>query len=147
MWAMADGKNLIWDITMSSPASAGTRIDQLRDAGYDRIEAIFVDIPIEVSIERATARHRAGHDQYLAGAGLGGRYIGAEDDRRPGRSCSWHRRPADPMPADWMPENRVRRTGQRGRRRLAAGDRAGPVGRIDDAPGEPARGQAKEERA
>ena len=96
MWAMADGKNLIWDITMSSPASAGTRIDQLRDAGYDRIEAIFVDIPIEVSIERATARHRAGHDQYLAGAGLGGRYIGAEDDRRPGRSCSWHRRPADP---------------------------------------------------
>jgi predicted kinase len=73
--AQADGKNLIWDITMSSRASAERRIDDLRAAAYEHIEGIFVDIPVEVSASRADARHRDGEDDYRTGVGLGGRYI------------------------------------------------------------------------
>lgn len=75
--AMAEGKNLIWDITMSSEKSSG-RVDELRSAGYEHIKGIFVDIPIETSIARSEARHRRGHDLYLAGDGLGGRYVPPE---------------------------------------------------------------------
>jgi predicted ABC-type ATPase len=76
--AYAEGKNVIWDVTMSRPDSATTRIKELRDAGYDHIEGVFVDIPIETSVARSEARHRRGHDLYLAGEGLGGRYVPAE---------------------------------------------------------------------
>lgn len=72
---MADRKNLIWDITMSSVESVVGRTDELRKTGYGRVEGIFVDIPIEVSVARADARHRHGHDDYLANEGLGGRYL------------------------------------------------------------------------
>lgn len=79
--AMAEGKNIIWDITLSSERSAH-RIDELRAAGYEHIAGIFVDIPIETSIARTEARHRRSHDHYLAGEGLGGRYIPPEVIRR-----------------------------------------------------------------
>jgi predicted kinase len=74
MRAYAEGRNVIWDITMSRPESATVRIAELRDAGYERIEGVFVDIPIETSVARSEARHRRGHDEYLAGEGFGGRY-------------------------------------------------------------------------
>jgi predicted ABC-type ATPase len=73
--AQADGKNLVWDITMSKETSIERRVDGLRSVGYSHIEAIFVDIPIEVSLRRAAERHRDGHDQYRLGNGLGGRYV------------------------------------------------------------------------
>jgi adenylate kinase len=73
--AYADKKNVIWDVTMSSVASTQRRISDLRSAGYDEIEGIFVDIPVEVSVRRAEERHREGHEEYVAGRGLGGRYI------------------------------------------------------------------------
>jgi predicted ABC-type ATPase len=76
--AQLDGKNLIWDITMSSQESTQERIDDLRSAGYSRIDAVFVDIPIETSIERTQARHREGHDKWRRGEGLGGRYVPPE---------------------------------------------------------------------
>jgi predicted kinase len=76
--AQADGKNIIWDITMSSRASTERRIDELHSAGYTRIEGIFVDIPIEISEARAGSRHREGHDVYRGGEGLGGRFVPAE---------------------------------------------------------------------
>ena len=77
--AQADGKNVIWDVTMSKTDRAIERIESLREAGYTRLEGIFVDIPIEASLRRAGTRHREGHDAYCAGDGLGGRYIsGAE---------------------------------------------------------------------
>ena len=76
--AQRDGKNLIWDITMSSQESTQARIDDLRSAGYNPIDAIFVDIPIDTSIRRTQARHREGHDKWLAGEGLGGRFVPAE---------------------------------------------------------------------
>jgi predicted kinase len=76
--ATVDGKNMIWDITMSSRASTETRIVDLRAAGYSQVEGIFVDIPIEVAIHRSDARHREGHDDYSAGHGQGGRFVPAE---------------------------------------------------------------------
>jgi predicted kinase len=76
--AQAEGRNVIWDITMSSGASTGGRLDLLRAAGYTRIEGIFVDIPTDVSLRRADARHRAGHDDFRAGTGLGGRFVPEE---------------------------------------------------------------------
>lgn len=76
--AQADGRNVIWDITMSKTASIADRVDSLRAAGYARIDGVFVDLPVEVSARRADARHREDHNDYLAGHGLGGRYIGEE---------------------------------------------------------------------
>jgi predicted kinase len=75
--ARSDGKNIIWDITMSSRESTERRITDLRADGY-RVDGIFVDIPVETSVRRADARHRSGYDDYLAGTGLGGRYVPAE---------------------------------------------------------------------
>ena len=76
--AMAEGKNIIWDVTLSSVRSAVTRVRELLGAGYERVDGIFVDIPIETSVERAAARHRRGHDLYLNGTGLGGRYVSGD---------------------------------------------------------------------
>jgi predicted kinase len=76
--AQADGKNMIWDITMWSQTSTEWRINALREAGYARIEGIFVDIPAETSVTRAAGRHRQGHDDYRRGEGLGGRFVPAE---------------------------------------------------------------------
>ena len=76
--ARADGKNLIWDITMSSSSSTERRIDDLRASGYQTIEGIFVDIPVEVSMRRTDARHRQDHEKYRLGEGLGGRYVPQE---------------------------------------------------------------------
>jgi predicted ABC-type ATPase len=76
--ASADGRNLIWDVTMSSADSTMGRITDLRAAGYEHVEMIFVDIPVEVSVGRAEARYWKEHEQYLAGNGLGGRYVPPE---------------------------------------------------------------------
>jgi predicted kinase len=76
--AMRDGKNIIWDITMSSRESTERRIADLRAAGYTRVDGIFVDIPVALSARRADARHREGHDDYRAGQGLGGRFVPGE---------------------------------------------------------------------
>jgi predicted kinase len=75
--AEAEGKNVIWDITMASHESTTRRIENLRTSGY-RLEGIFVDISIEASIRRADARHREGHEDYRTGVGLGGRYVPPE---------------------------------------------------------------------
>jgi predicted ABC-type ATPase len=76
--ALADGKNVIWDVTMSSANSTVERIEELRASGYQRVDGIFVDIPVETSVTRTTDRHRRGHDRFLAGDSLGGRYVPAE---------------------------------------------------------------------
>jgi predicted ABC-type ATPase len=74
MRAYAEGKNVIWDITMSRPSS-GDRVNELRNAGYQQISGVFVDIPVETSVERSNARHRRGYEKYLADQGLGGRFV------------------------------------------------------------------------
>lgn len=73
--AYADRKNMIWDITMSSQSSIDSRVAAMRDAGYGDIQGVFVDIPTEVSVERALGRYRSGIDRWLGGEGEGGRYV------------------------------------------------------------------------
>jgi len=68
--AYAERKNVIWDITMSSRGSVQRRIEELRAAGYRNIRGVFVDIPLEKSVERALARHRRG-----LSTPNGGRYV------------------------------------------------------------------------
>jgi predicted ABC-type ATPase len=79
--AQAEGKNIIWDITMSTRNSTERRIDELRESGYDRVDGIFVDIPVELSIDRADFRHRVDHEDYRNGDGFGGRYVPPEVTR------------------------------------------------------------------
>jgi predicted kinase len=76
--AHADGRNVIWDVTMSNTQTCAARIGALQAAGYTRVEAVFVDIPVGLSVSRADARHRQGHDEYRAGIGLGGRFLAQE---------------------------------------------------------------------
>ena len=76
--AQADGKNLIWDITMSSVKSTASRIEDLRKADYTQVDGLFVNISVATSITRIESRHREGHDAWRAGKGLGGRYVPPE---------------------------------------------------------------------
>jgi hypothetical protein len=73
--AYAERVNVIWDITMSRRASVEKRITELRDAGYGEVDAVFVDIPVETSVERALSRHRRGMEKFRTGQGVGGRYV------------------------------------------------------------------------
>jgi predicted kinase len=75
--ALRDGKNIIWDITMSSRPSTERRLDDLDRAGYVTT-GIFVDITIETSVRRADARHRHGHEEYRNDRGMGGRFVPSE---------------------------------------------------------------------
>ena len=80
--AIADGKNIIWDITMSRADSTTGRMVELRAAGYENVEGIYVDIPVDESIGRAEGRHRRDHELYLAGQSVGGRCVTPEITRR-----------------------------------------------------------------
>lgn len=75
--AIAEGRNVVWDITMSRPDTTEERIDNLHDSGYS-VTGIFVDIGVETSVRRAESRHRIGHEEYRAGIGTGGRYVPPE---------------------------------------------------------------------
>ena len=76
--AYAEGRNVIWDITMSSLKSTERRIDDLRTAGYHDLTGVFVDIPAEQSVQRALGRYQAGMERYGNGVGQGGRYVPPE---------------------------------------------------------------------
>lgn len=75
--AYALGTNVIWDITMSSENSVRTRVADLRAAGYTEVDAVFVDIPVDVSKNRAMSRWRGGEERFRAGnpGEYGGRYV------------------------------------------------------------------------
>jgi hypothetical protein len=76
--AQAEGKNVIWDVTMAWHSSTVRRINALHDAGYTELVGVFVDIPIEVSLMRADSRYREGHEEYRRGIGSGGRFVPEE---------------------------------------------------------------------
>jgi len=86
--AQAEGRNVIWDITLSKAESASRRIESLRHGGYTVVTGLFVDSPVNVSLQRADARHRDGHDAYRAGTGLGGRFV-ADDVIRAQADSAW----------------------------------------------------------
>jgi hypothetical protein len=73
--AYRDGRNMIWDITMSSSKSVESRLDALDRHGYSDVTGIFVDIPTDVSVDRAMSRYRRGVDQFREGKGHGGRFV------------------------------------------------------------------------
>lgn len=73
--AQVEGLDVMWDITMASRGSVQKRLDMLKNDGYST-DAIFVDIPVETSVQRALDRHRRGASDYLArNEGLGGRFV------------------------------------------------------------------------
>lgn len=72
---IARRKNIIYDITMASYGSTKKKVDNLRNSGYKKIDAIFVDISTETSDSRAEARHLNGHNRFLKGVGYGGRIL------------------------------------------------------------------------
>lgn len=73
--AYRDGKNIMWDITMSSEGSVKKRIDALNANGYKNVHGVFVDIPVETSVERAMARYARGQQDHAKGKGYGGRFV------------------------------------------------------------------------
>lgn len=78
MRLLRERKNVIFDSTMSRRQSVEQRIDELKAAGYTNLRGVFVDIPVETSVQRALARHRRGADRYAQGDGYGGRYVPPE---------------------------------------------------------------------
>jgi len=72
--AYAEGKNVILDASMGDRTAPAARLARLRDMGY-QVRGVFVDIPVETSLERASARYRSGMQQWGSGAGPGGRTI------------------------------------------------------------------------
>jgi hypothetical protein len=74
---LADGRNLILDVSMASAQSVTSWLSALRSAGYN-VEGIFADLGIEESVRRSDAAHRRGEDEYRSGRGHGGRYVPPE---------------------------------------------------------------------
>jgi hypothetical protein len=75
--AVADGRDLLLDISMASPVSAESWLDNLHRAGYT-VTGVFAGISIEESMRRSAVAHRRGQEEYRAGRGYGGRYIPPE---------------------------------------------------------------------
>lgn len=68
--------NVIYDITMSSERSVVERLDQLSRCNYESVEAIFVSINPETSIQRSRNRYREGINDYILGKNeIGGRTL------------------------------------------------------------------------
>jgi hypothetical protein len=77
MLALADGRNLLLDVSFVAPASTDSWLAALRAGGYD-IQGVFADISIDESVRRADAAHRHGEEELRAGRGYGGRFIPPE---------------------------------------------------------------------
>jgi hypothetical protein len=72
--AYAEKKNIIWDVTMRG-GGVDSWVQDLRGKGYREVRGVFVDIPVETSVQRALSRHRQGLEEYRNGKGMGGRWI------------------------------------------------------------------------
>lgn len=81
--AQAEGKNLIWDITLGSEKSYAERVAPLRDdhgPKYDDVKMIFVDVPIATSEDRAVDRYVRASDSDLGGRWVPREYIAKAAD-------------------------------------------------------------------
>jgi hypothetical protein len=74
--ALAEGRNVIWDISMAAQHTVESWLAAHRAASY-AIHGIFVELSIEESVRRSAAMHRRGHDEYRQGRGYGGRFVPA----------------------------------------------------------------------
>lgn len=73
--ARRDGKNIIYDTTMTSYTGTRDQIKELDEAGYKKISAVFVDSSLDTSIARTRSRYAKQANEYRAGEGLGGRFL------------------------------------------------------------------------
>lgn len=73
--AAAERKNVIWDTAMGSFESLDARLSVLREAGYGDRTALFLDVPIEVSLQRIDQRHRQGYEKFRNGDLCEGRHV------------------------------------------------------------------------
>ncbi|WP_378214034.1 zeta toxin family protein [Amycolatopsis samaneae] len=80
--ARRERRNVIWDTTMSSVPAIDKRVAPLRAAGYTEISALFLDLPVEVSVRRVDQRHRSGYERYRDGERCEGRHVPADLVRR-----------------------------------------------------------------
>lgn len=74
---LRQGTNVIFDVTMASEKSTRSKVAQLKEAGY-AVDAVFVDVTPETSMQRAADRHRRGWAKHKEGVGHGGRILPAD---------------------------------------------------------------------
>ncbi len=75
--AVADGRNLLLDVTMGSQPSVQSWLVNLGLAAY-AVRVIIAPISGQDAARWAGAEHRRGHEEYKNGHGNGGRYIPAD---------------------------------------------------------------------
>lgn len=75
--AFRDRKNIIFDGTMANPGLVFSRVKRMDEAGYKRVDGIFVDVSDETSRRRVAQRYRQDLQSWLGGHGLGGRFVPA----------------------------------------------------------------------
>jgi hypothetical protein len=75
--ALADGRNLILEISLASRRAAESWMYALRFAGYT-VTTVFADVAIEEAIRRSDEAYRRGEEEYRRGRGYGGRRIPAD---------------------------------------------------------------------
>jgi 2'-5' RNA ligase len=73
--AFRDRKNVIWDGTMANAGLVFSRVNRMENAGYSRVDGVFVDVSDETSRRRVAARYRSDLQSWLGGKGLGGRFV------------------------------------------------------------------------
>jgi hypothetical protein len=84
--ALADGRNVIFDVSQASSASVQSWRDALLRFGDYEFTWVFTPIDAGESRSRSAAAHRRGQEAYRAGCGWGGRYIPPEGQCCVGRS-------------------------------------------------------------
>lgn len=75
---MREKKNIVLDITMASEGSTARKVTDLTRAGYS-VQPVFVDVPLETSVNRAQSRYEEGMSEYVRKMGktVGGRPLDA----------------------------------------------------------------------
>lgn len=73
--AFRDRKNIIWDGTMANAGLVFSRVKRMDNAGYSRVDAIFVNVSDQTSRRRVARRYKRDLQSYLGGNGLGGRFV------------------------------------------------------------------------
>jgi hypothetical protein len=75
--AIADGRNLLLDVTMGSEPSVRSWLVNLGLAVYS-VDVVIAAIESEDAVRWAEEKHRQGHDHYARGDGNGGRFVPPE---------------------------------------------------------------------
>lgn len=73
-WAVADGRNLLLDVTMGSQPSVLSWPVNLGLAAYT-VDVVIIRISGQDAVRWADVEHRRGHDEYVYGRCNGGRYV------------------------------------------------------------------------